>query len=219
MVADLSKGFLVFEGGDGSGKTTQYRRVLENLRERRFPVEEVREPGGTEAGEEIRRVLLDHSHGNMSLTAEMLLYMASRAQLIEQLIKPALKRGSLVLADRFFQSTDAYQLAGGELDRIVCKDDFRNLCRIVCGDCRPGGVWVFDVPVEIAIQRIGANPDRIESRNIAYKQRVRERYLRMAKENPDTYHVIDGTPDPEIVFAGLMPQINAYLEENGIRPS
>ena len=118
----LSGKFIVFEGPDGSGKTTQFRRFLRAAEASGLTVCEVREPGGTGVGEKIREVLLDHAHKDMTLTCEMLLYMASRAQLIEQKIIPALTRGELVAADRFLPSTLAYQGTAGGNGRLTWGD-------------------------------------------------------------------------------------------------
>ena len=114
---DQLKGrFLVFDGPDGSGKTTQFRRLAAWLTEQGLDVVEVREPGGTPIGEQIRSILLDTANAEMTVCCEMLLYMASRSQLVDELITPARKRGAVVLADRFISSTLAYQGTAGGLD-------------------------------------------------------------------------------------------------------
>ena len=111
----LSGRFVVFDGPDGSGKSTQFRTIAGMARSAGLEVREVREPGGTAVGERIREILLDPIHDEMALRCEMMLYMASRAQLVEQIIRPALRGGALVLADRFVSSTYAYQGAAGGL--------------------------------------------------------------------------------------------------------
>jgi dTMP kinase len=115
FLPSLAGRFLAFEGPDGSGKSTQFKRFVRACTEAGVPLCEVREPGGTEIGERIRAILLDKAHSDMALRCEMLLYMASRAQLVEQKIRPALAGGKLVLADRFVASTLAYQGAAGGL--------------------------------------------------------------------------------------------------------
>lgn len=198
---------IVFEGPDGSGKTTQFNRFSQACKDAELPVTEVREPGGTGIGEEIRRLLLAHDHGDMTLRCEMLLYMASRAQLVEQIITPALTRGELVLADRFVTSTLAYQGAGGGLD----EHDILKVAKAATGGLEPDLIVIFDVDESTAQCRRSAEPDRIEARPDAFKQRVRKSYLEQAKRWPDQHLVIDATCDPDRVYDRLTRALTERL--------
>jgi dTMP kinase len=177
MRAFLAGRFVVFDGPDGCGKSTQFRRFADWAAAQGVVVTEVREPGGTSIGEQIRAVLLDPRNDAMTVRAEMLLYMASRAQLLEERIRPALLRGELVLADRFVSSTLAYQgTAGGML-----RDEIMDVARVAVGDMWPDEIVIFDVDTETAWKRMAASgraaPDRMEQKDAAFHQRVREGYL------------------------------------------
>lgn len=141
--------FVAFEGPDGSGKTTQYRRLLALLHEHKVPVCEVREPGGTPIGESIRQILL-HTKDDMTLRCEMLLYMASRAQLVQERIRPAMLRGEVVLADRFVASTLAYQGSAGGLPL----EEIRAVANVAIQGAWPDLNIVFDVDEDTAARRI-----------------------------------------------------------------
>ena len=149
MARDWSKlagRFLVFDGPDGSGKSTQFRRFADEAAAGGLTVCEVREPGGTPVGEAVRKLLLDPAYEGMDLTCEMLLYMASRAELVASRVKPALARGELVLADRFISSTLAYQGTAGGLS----VDDIRAVGRVAVGETWPDTVVIFDVDTRTA---------------------------------------------------------------------
>lgn len=191
---------MVFDGPDGSGKTTQFRRLIDVARGHGVEVCEVREPGGTAIGEQIREILLDPVNVDMDLTCEMLLYMASRAQLVAQQVRPALAAGQLVLADRFISSTLAYQgTAGG-----MAVEDIQTVGRIALRDCWPDLVVVFDVDAKTAAARLNPLLDRIEQRGAAYHRRVREGYLDQVKRDPKGYAVIDATVSADEVFERLV---------------
>jgi len=199
--------FVVFDGPDGTGKTTQFNRFLERCRGAGLTVCDVREPGGTAIGEKIRDILLDKSAGAMSPTCEMLLYMASRAQLVEERIRPALERGELVLADRFVSSTLAYQGAGGG----VAKADIEAVAKAAFHELRPDLVVIFDADEATAAKRVSADRDRIESRDASYRQRVRDGYLDQARRDPEGCVVIDAAPPAEEVAQELLKTIRARL--------
>jgi dTMP kinase len=215
FLSRLAGRFLAFEGGDGSGKSTQLRRFADLCRA--APPEgpglvvcEVREPGGTPIGEKIRAVLLDRTNAGMSLRCEMLLYMASRAQLVEQRIAPALSRGEVVLADRFLASTYAYQGAAGGLPRA----DIDAVAPVACRGVLPHLNVVFDVDESTAGKRTGVAPgkdapaslfaDRMEDRDLEFRRKVRQSYLLQAKADPDRFLVIDARGEPDQVFARLL---------------
>ena len=196
----LTSRFIVFDGPDGSGKSTQFKRFAAAVRAADVPVCEVREPGGTDIGEQIRRVLLDPDNFDMDLRCEMLLYMASRAQLVAQRIRPALQRGELVLADRFISSTLAYQgTAGG-----IPVADILGIGRVALGECWPDLVVVFDVDEKTAASRLNPLLDRMELKGAAYHRTVRRGYLDQAASDPDHYLVIDATADADTVYERLL---------------
>lgn len=179
--------FIVFEGPDGSGKSTQYARFVQMCRDAGLPVCEVREPGGTAISERIRDLLLDTKSPSMSIRCEMLLYMASRAQLVDERIRPALQRGEIVLADRFVTSTIAYQgHAGG-----VPVEDILAVARAACRDIWPDLIVVFDVDDETAEARMDRERDRIEQRGADYRKKVREGYRAQVREEPGRHVLID----------------------------
>lgn len=206
--------FIAFEGPDGSGKSTQLRRFLTLCKDRDVPVCEVREPGGTAVGERVRTILLDHAHADMSLRCEMLLYMASRAQLVEQRIRPALAQRQLVVADRFVSSTLAYQGAAGGLPI----EDIRAVAAVATGGTMPDLVVIFDVDEHTAGQRMNpllasgrAELDRIESRGLDFHRKVRQGYLDQASSDPDHHIVLDASKSPDDVWAQLLGALNRRL--------
>ncbi|MEO1583665.1 MAG: dTMP kinase [Planctomycetota bacterium] len=201
--------FLVFEGPDGSGKTTQFDRFARACRDAGLNVCEVREPGGTGIGEAVRDLLLQHTHNDMTLRCEMLLYMASRAQLVEQTVRPALEAGQLVLADRFVQSTLAYQGAGGGLPEREILD----VAAAATGGLDPDLVLIFDVDERTAAQRRDPNPDRIEARPDDFRVRVRQSYLAQAERHALTHAVLDATCDADGVFERLVATIASRLTD------
>ncbi|MCC6680254.1 MAG: dTMP kinase [Phycisphaeraceae bacterium] len=200
--------FLVFDGPDGSGKSTQFRRFSEAATRQGIPVCEVREPGGTMVGEAIRKVLLeyqDDAHGEMDLRCEMLLFMASRAQLVAERIRPALQAGQLVLADRFISSTLAYQGAAGGIPI----SDILRVGQVALGQTWPDLVVVFDVDERTAAMRLNPLLDRMESKGAAYHAKVRQGYLDQAKNDPQHYLVVPSHMDADTVFADLMAKLAA----------
>jgi dTMP kinase len=199
--------FIVFDGPDGSGKSTQFQAVAKVAQAAGIETVEVREPGGTPIGEKIRAVLLDPANSEMVTRCEMLLYMASRAQLMEERILPALARGAFVLADRFISSTLAYQGSAGGLAR----QDILSVGDIAIGGRWPDLVVVFDVDWKTAQSRMSRALDRIEQKDADYHRRVREGYLEQARSQPDKYLVVDSTAQPEAVFAALTAGITDRL--------
>jgi dTMP kinase len=199
-VQKLRGRFVVFDGPDGSGKSTQFRRFAAFVRAAGLPVTELREPGGTPIGEQIRTVLLDPAHHDMDLRCEMLLYMASRAQVVAQRIAPALRQGGFVLADRFISSTLAYQGAAGGLPVA----DIESVGRIAVGACRPDLTVIFDADEQTAAARLSPQPDRMESKGAAFHRAVRQGYLDLVRADPRHYVRIDAAPAADAVFTALL---------------
>jgi dTMP kinase len=188
--------FITFEGVDGSGKTTQFRILAQWLRERGKDVVETVEPGGTAIGRQIRRILLDPASADIQPRAELLLYFASRAQNVDQVIRPALEAGQTVLCDRFTDSTLVYQGCGRGLDTGVVRD----LDRIACRGLKPDVTFLIDIDPETGLmrakrrnERTGPSESRIDEESAAFHERVRQGYLALAKAEPDRIVVIDGT--------------------------
>lgn len=203
----LQHRFLVFDGPDGSGKSTQFRRFSNWVRNHQISVTELREPGGTPIGERIREVLLDVAHEEMTTTCEMLLYMASRAQIVEEVVQPALARGDLVLADRFISSTHAYQGAGGGLST----ESIDLVGRVAVGASMPDLTVIFDVDQETAGRRLNPLLDRMERKGETFHARVREGYLELARRSPESYIVINACPGEDEVFNSLLIALESRL--------
>jgi dTMP kinase len=192
--------FIVFEGPDGSGKSTQFRRLTEALAALNIAHTTVREPGGTVTGEAIRQVLLDRANTGMTVRAEMMLYMASRAELVEMVIFPALRRGELVLADRFVASTLAYQGAAGGLSSA----DIAAVARVATKGLLPDLYVLFDLDADSAAKRLSPLLDRMEAKGKEFHTRVRQGYLDQAKGDPRRYAVVDASRDPDTVWSQLL---------------
>lgn len=209
----LAGKFIVFDGPDGSGKSTQFRHLVDLARQAGLTVCEVREPGGTRVGERIREILLDPIHDEMSLRCEMMLYMASRAQLVEQRIRPALARGELVLADRFVSSTLAYQgSAGGLPDREIMHVAYAALGEPGAPDAAwPDLVVVFDVDEVTASARLNPLLDRMERKSAEFHRTVRQGFLDQAKRDPDHYLVIDAGRDQSDVTRLLLSALESRV--------
>ncbi len=199
-LTSLGGRFLVFEGPDGSGKTTQFRRLISACQRASVPVCEVREPGGTLVGGDIRKILLDPAHTAMSLRCEMLLYMASRAQLTEQVIRPALGRREAVIADRFFPSTLAYQGAAGGLP----EDEIMAVAKVALHGLEPDLILVFDVDEATAAGRLNPLLDRMESKGREFHRKVRQGYLDQGARNPRLYRVLDASLPEEQVWTSVV---------------
>ncbi len=202
LIDALAGKFLVFDGPDGSGKSTQLTMFLNATKRAGISVTEVREPGGTEIGEKIRDALLEHlDREEMSLRCEMLLYMASRAQLCEQIVGPALKRGDLVVADRFVASTYAYQGSAGGIP----VDEISTAAKIAMQDIVPDATLIFDVDQKTAASRLNPLLDRMEAKGASFHAKVRQGYYDLLDADPDAkrYLRVDAMGKPNEVFASI----------------
>lgn len=194
--------FITFEGIDGSGKSTQMRMLAARLRHSGHEVLETVEPGGTSIGAQIRRILLDSANQDLRPTAELLLYFASRAQNVEQAILPALDAGKIVLADRFTDSTLAYQGCG----RGLGAETVLALDRIACHGLAPDLTLLIDVDLDTGLARmnmrnaLGFGPEtRMDDQSHEFHGKVRDAYLALAKQHAKRFRIIDGRGAPEAV--------------------
>jgi dTMP kinase len=187
--------FITFEGSEGSGKSTQADRLAARLQRCDVPYIVTREPGGTPIGESIRELLQFAPHNsNMTPETELLLFEASRSQLVREVIKPALQRGMCVIADRFFDSTTVYQGAARKLDR----DMIERLNAFAVGECVPDVTFVLDVDAATAQLRMRREPrkaDRMEQQPVEFYERVREGYRELATYEPKRVVLINGSGD------------------------
>jgi len=199
--------FICLEGIDGCGKSTQVAALGDFLEKEGFKVLRIREPGGTEISEAIRQVILNSGYKDkMNDMTELFLYSAARAQLIHEVVKPALRKGYVVLADRFAYSTLAYQGFGRGLDIEMVK----NLLRMTCGVFFPNKTFIFDIPVSLSKERrlkSVYDKDRIEQEPDDFFERVRQGYLTIAKENPETCVLINAARSKEDIFEFLVSHL------------
>lgn len=200
--------FLSLDGIDGTGKSTQCRLLAEWFRKRGRAVVECTDPGGTAVGAAIRDLLLDQRR-SMKLSCEALLFMASRAQLVSDVIRPALDAGQVVISDRFTLANVVYQGHAGGLDVARLWD----IARLATGDLDPDLTLVLDLPVEVAESRRGSRPgsDRIESRDVGYHQRVREGFLAEARRQPERIRVIDARSDVPSVHQRIVEEVSRVV--------
>jgi dTMP kinase len=201
--------FICLEGIDGSGKSTQIAALEGLFKNKGFDVLCVREPGGTEISEAVRQILLNPEHKDkMSNVSELLLYNAARSQLIHEVIKPALEKGVVVLADRFAYSTLAYQGYGRGLDIEMIKI----LLRIACGNYLPNKTFILDMPISLSRERQAGDKtrngkDRIELEKNDFFERVRKGYQAIATENSENCVLIDATAPPESILEILVSHL------------
>ena len=207
IAAILAGKFIVFDGPDGSGKSTQMRRFMQWSSEQGLVIKEVREPGGTSIGEQIRQVLLDPTNDSMTIECEMLLYMASRAQLVEQEIVPAIERGELVVADRFVSATLAYQGAAGGLPTKW----IQQVAEVAVSGHWPDLTLILDVDDKTAAGRLDPLLDRMELKGKAFHSKVREGFLKQAEAMPSKYRVIDSTEDEDSVEKAVQNAIMQHF--------
>ncbi len=215
MMSDRGPGggaFITLEGPDGSGKTAHAERLRAAVAATGREALLVREPGGTPAGERIRAILMDRHESSAHLTqrADALLFMAARAQLVETVVRPALERGSVVLSDRYLDSTLAYQGFGGRLGVA----ELLPVGHFATGGLRPDLTILFDVPVEIGLARKSdAETTRFEAHfDRAYHERVRAGYLSLAAAEPGRWVIVDASAPERDVLAAAQAELLAFLD-------
>jgi dTMP kinase len=205
--------FITFEGPDGGGKTTQVQQVALALRVRGYRVLLTREPGGTTIGDKIRDILHDREHAEMHPHTELLLYNASRAQLIQEVIRPHLQAGGLVICDRFYDSTLAYQGYGHGLNL----DTLRTIIEFATGGLRPDLTFLLDIAAEDGLQRRlsavaqGEEWNRLDDMALTFHRRVRDGYRQLMAVEPERWVQIDAAQPRETVLAAIMATLNPHL--------
>lgn len=185
--------FITFEGCEGCGKTTQIDRLSENLQNLNIPIAVTREPGGTCIGEMIRHILIEYNNSEaMRPETELLLFTASRAQLVRELILPSLECGKFILCDRFLDSTTVYQ----GMARQLAKDPVKSINKFAIGDLMPDLTIVIDIPADESLRRVQRRvrslPDRMERESIDFYRAVRDGYLWLAQQYPERFFLVDG---------------------------
>jgi len=200
--------FVVLDGLDGCGKSTQAARLVHRLRSLGFGVVHTREPGGTRLGERVREVLLDRALGDLAPTAETFLYQASRAQLVEEVIRPALQEGRIVVCERWHYATEAYQGAYEGTGGPVDEDTVRLTSRLAVRGIEPDRALLLDLPEDEGDRRMGRLLDRVESRGAQYRQRVGARYRAIFARDPERLRVVPAHGSPEEVEARIWAEVS-----------
>ncbi|CAN1530147.1 2A0121, H+ Antiporter protein [Candidatus Nanopelagicaceae bacterium] len=195
--------FIAFEGGEGIGKSTQSQLLKQWLEQEGETVVLSREPGGTDLGIEIRRILLSHSTGEISPRAEALLYAADRAHHVFSVIRPALANGDVVISDRYFDSSIAYQGAG----RVLEPGEVARISRWATESLFPTLTIIIDLPAEIGLGRIKSK-DRLESQPIDFHERVRQEFLQLALLDPERYYIVDGNQPIEAIHTSIISRVS-----------
>jgi len=206
--------FITFEGPEGSGKSTQLRDLAEFLRRKGYSVLSTREPGGTSIGDQIRSVLLDRDNVEIHPRTEILLFQSSRAQLVEEVIRPHLEKGWVVLSDRYADSTIAYQGYGYEGDL----ETLQTVINFATGGLKPDLTLLLDVDIEEGLRRRADDGElnRLDAMELAFYQRVRDGYYELTMAEPERWVVLDANQPPDLVQAAVR---NAVLERlEGVRP-
>ncbi len=201
----LANRFITFEGIEGSGKSTQVQLVGEYLKKQRQQVVITREPGGTPVADDIRSLLLNRQQEALTHTSELLLMFAARSQHLSQIILPALKQGAWVLCDRFTDSTIAYQGFGRGIEQAIISQ----LKEWVQGDLNPGLTFLFDMPVQLALERVRqrGEKDRFEVEAVEFHSRVKQGFLNLYQQHPERIVLIDATQSIEAIEANLISHL------------
>jgi dTMP kinase len=199
--------FVCFEGGEGAGKSTQARLLLEWLEGEGHVVRLTFEPGDTEVGRQLRRIVLDPATGEISDRTEVLLYAADKAEHVDTVVLPALARGEVVVTDRYVDSSLAYQGAG----RTLPLDEVERVQRWATGDLRPHLTVVLDLEPQAGLGRF-AERDRIEGESVEFHQRVRQGFLDLAARDPEHYLVLDARAERDAIAAAVRDRVAPLLQ-------
>jgi len=218
----MNKGkFITFEGGEGSGKSTQITFLCDYLEKNKVPFILTREPGGTPVSEAIRNILLNPDFKGMNYVTEVLLFLASRKQHIDEKIKPSLEKAKIILCDRYHDSTIAYQSGARDLNNTPFGKIISNIYDFF--DCVPDRTYFFDIPAKEGLIRVKKrrNKDknlelesRIDDEELGFHQNVRKAYLKLAEQEPDRIVVVDGTKSIEEIHEIIKKDIINYLQIN-----
>lgn len=203
--------FITIEGPDGGGKTTQMNMLVPALEERGLDIVRTREPGGTDIGDQIRSVIMNMKNKSMDPRAEILLFCASRAQLVSELIRPSLSAGKIVLCDRYADSTMAYQGYGHGLDRTALK----NLLEFATGGLKPDLTILLDISAEAGLRRRITNHDewnRMDDYALQFHERVRNGYLEMAAAEPNRFVIINADRPKEAVHKDIINRLESLMK-------
>ena len=210
------KNLITFEGIEGSGKSTQIKLAAEYLIKRNVPVVVTQEPSGTDIGRKIGNILFNREHSHLCAEAEVFLFCAARAQHVREVIMPALEQNKIVLCDRFSDATYAYQGFGRGLNQEFIKliNDYSSML------LKPDMTLLFDLPVEIGLQRATARndklkepaaTDRFERENLEFHRRIREGYLDISRKEPQRFHLIDASRDVDVIQEEVCRCINDFI--------
>jgi dTMP kinase len=199
--------FIVFEGIDGCGKSTQAKKLVAYLKKTGKKVLSIREPGGTPLGEKIRDLLLHSKKTSISPRAELFLYMASRAQLVDDVIQPALAAGKIVVCDRFYYSTAAYQGAAGKTG----VKEVLHLAEKIARFPKPDRVFLLDLSAKASLARLTGPKDRMEQKGLAYMERARQAFLRIARKNPRIFSIHPGNASPDTIQDEIRNNLSRLL--------
>ena len=206
--------FITLEGVEGSGKTTQILLLKKALRKKGLKVILTREPGGTPIGDQIRRILLDRKNKKMTALTELLLYEAGRAQHVSEKIRPALKQNKIVISDRYYDASTAYQGAARSLPPALVK----NLNQIAAQGVKPDLTFILDLPVSVGLSRMkkryssSKKIDRIELEKEAFHKKIRQGYLKLAKKEPGRIKVIDANQTHKDIHTEIMQWIQSKIK-------
>jgi dTMP kinase len=209
--------FITIEGPDGAGKTSQVSLLAAHLEKLGIHYLKTREPGGTPISDQIRQLLLNPDHTEMDAKAEALLYAASRAQLVAEVIRPALAKGYVVICDRYIDASIAYQGSLG-----LRPEDVRKINEFATGGLYPDRTYIIDIDPKIGIERIrrarrnefAGGLDRIEQRELDYHTAVREQFLSLIQHRPNQYKLIDGNQPQDVIAALIREDVIGFLKSN-----
>jgi dTMP kinase len=208
--------FITLEGPDGSGKSMQIPQLADFIRQQGYEVLTTREPGGTSIGDQIRQVIMKLGNTSMQPRTEILLFCAARAQIVEEVLRPALARGVIVISDRYADSTLAYQGYGHGVDL----EELRRLLAFTTGGLKPDLTLLVDVDAEIGLKRrqsCGGEWNRLDAYAISFHKRVRDGYHQLAQAEPDRWRVIDGSQTPEMVQSNLRRVVAEKLSASNLK--